>query len=448
MHEHFWVKLLADHGGKKSGTVVRLNCSDEKQRLIQSGLAEDCEDPEPLALDNAVAELTASVVDAAVQAIDKRLETFSRTPVGGPRPIPAEPHDPRVEKLNGFRSAGEFWSAVVHAGTPGQVVDSRLVRKAPSGLNSLEGADGGFLVPETVSDQIMELVYDEANLLARTDTQAIAGNSIVLKAVDESSRATGSRRGGVRGYWLSEAEQYAASKPRFRELSLKPHKLGVFYYATDEELADSTGFALEQKLAQYAAEEINWLVSEAIVVGDGVGKPLGILNSGCLVTVSKEAGQAADTILYKNIVKMYSRMLPRSVQRAVWLVNVDTLPQLMSLAFPDASGTVPAFLNGNAFPSASASPYGSLLGRPILVTEHNPTLGDAGDILFVDPAMYKTVTRGGVRAAMSIHVRFDYGETAFRFDFRIDGQPWLDAPITPAKGTATLSPFVALEART
>ena len=144
---------------------------------------------------------------------------------------------------------------------------------------------------------------------------------------------------------------------------------------------------------------------------------------------------------------MYARMLPRSVHRAVWLVNVDTMPQLMSLAFPDASGTVPAFLNGNAFPNLSESPYGTLLGRPVLATEHNPTLGAEGDILFADLSMYKTVTRGSVQSAMSIHVRFDYGETAFRFDFRVDGQPWLSSAITPAKGTATLSPFVTLAER-
>ena len=89
----------------------------------------------------------------------------------------------------------------------------------------------------------------------------------------------------------------------------------------------------------------------------------------------------------------------------------------------------------------------TLLGRPIVVSEHMQPLGDVGDVLFADLLMYKTATRGGVNAAVSIHVRFDYGETAFRFDFRVDGQPWLSSPITPADGGDTLSPFVALAAR-
>lgn len=455
---NLWVRLTRPHGGVGAGEQVRANSAAEKRRLLEAGLAEDCDDPTDLIVRRVTQDVSTNVVESAVRAIDRRLKAFADSGEVGPavfasgsgrfRPIPAAARDRECEKLAGFQSAGEFWAAVVNAGTPSKRVDERLVRKAPLGLNTIEGADGGFLVPEAVSDQIMSLVFDEANLLGRTDSEAITGNSITLKAIDESSRATGSRRGGVQGYWMAEAEQFTASKPRFRELSFRPHKLGVFYYATDEELSDASGFSLEQKLAEYAAEEINWLVNESIVNGDGVGKPLGILNSGCLVTINKESGQAADTIVFPNIVKMYARMLPRSIHRAVWLVNVDTLPQLMAMAFPNASGTAPAFLNGNAFPNASESPFGSLVGRPILVTEHNPTLGDKGDIVFADMEMYKTVTRGSVRSALSIHVRFDYGEAAFRFDFRIDGRPWLDAPIAPAKGTATLAPFVTIQDRT
>jgi HK97 family phage major capsid protein len=446
---NLWVRLHRPYGGAGAGEEVRVTSAEEKRRLIDVGLAEDCPSPEETIIGRVACELSANVTQAAVEAVDRRLKAFAEAGAASShRPLPAEPRDERREKLAGFRSAGEFWTAVVNAGTPGKLVDDRLIRKAPLGLNTGEGSEGGFLVPEAVSDEIIELVFDDANLLARTDSEAISANSITLKAVEESSRATGSRRGGVQAYWLAEAEQYTASKPRFREVTFRPHKLGVFYYATDEELSDVTGFSLEQKLAQYAAEEISWLVNEAILTGDGVGKPLGILNSGCLVTVTKEPGQAADTIVFPNIVKMYARMLPRSINSAVWLVNVDTLPQLMQMAFPNAAGSVPAFLNGNAFPTASESPFGSLLGRPILVTEHNPTLGDKGDILFADLSMYKTVTRGGVSSAMSIHVRFDFGEAAFRFDFRIDGQPWLDAPIAPAKGTAALAPFVTLQERT
>ena len=52
-----------------------------------------------------------------------------------------------------------------------------------------------------------------------------------------------------------------------------------------------------------------------------------------------------------------------------------------------------------------------------------------------------------IRVDTSIHVEFERGMTAFRFNFRIGGQPMLSAPIDPKNGSNTLSPFVALAAR-
>ncbi len=48
---------------------------------------------------------------------------------------------------------------------------------------------------------------------------------------------------------------------------------------------------------------------------------------------------------------------------------------------------------------------------------------------------------------MSMHLWFDQGATAFRWTFRIGGQPWLSAPISRKNGSNTLSHFVALQTR-
>ena len=438
---HSWVELAQNFGGRSAGEQIKLASTDEKDRLLSEGIALPCDDPEA----DLVRKTADRIVESAMSAVDKKLDALARSTSAAPHFAVAR--DRRREKLNGFNSGGEFWRAVASAGTPGRASDPRLIAKAPSGLHTMEGADGGFLVPQVVSDEILAIIFNKENLLGRTDRQTIGGNSIVIKAIDETSRATGSRKGGVRAYWLSEAEQYTATKPKFREMTLKPHKLGVFYYATEEELADASSVSLEKKLAQYAAEEIGWMIDDAIINGDGVGKPLGIMNAPCLVTASAEAGQTANTFNFKNVVNMYARMLPSSVSRTVWIVGTDFIPQLLAMTFPNAAGTVPAFLNGGAYPNAAETPYGTLLGRPIVVSEHMKTLGTTGDVLFADLSMYKTATRGGISAAVSMHVRFDYAETAFRFDFRVDGQPWLTSAVTPAAGGATLSPFVALADR-
>jgi hypothetical protein len=58
------------------------------------------------------------------------------------------------------------------------------------------------------------------------------------------------------------------------------------------------------------------------------------------------------------------------------------------------------------------------------------------------------ISKGGVESASSIHVKFVYDESVFRFVYRIDGQPSINTPLTPYKGTASsISPFVTLAAR-
>jgi HK97 family phage major capsid protein len=277
----------------------------------------------------------------------------------------------------------------------------------------------------------------------------MSGGSLTINAVDENDRATGSRRGGVRGYWLDEGDAFTKSKPKFRQITLKPHKLGVFYYATEEELSDAAfGYNIESKLAQYAGEEIRWLVNEAVFAGNGVNKPLGVLNAPCTVSVAKETSQTAATINFVNIHKMYVRMLPDCLSRARWYINQDCLSQLFKLAWPDAAGTYPIYMSGSQFPNAAEAPFGTLLGRPVEVTEHNETLGTTGDIVFADMSQYALAVRGGIKSAFSMHVAFTSEQNCWRFSYRVDGQPYMNKVLTPAKGTSnTLAPFVKLDTR-
>ena len=184
------------------------------------------------------------------------------------------------------------------------------------------------------------------------------------------------------------------------------------------------------------------LVDDAIIDGDGVGKPLGYMRSGALVTVNKEAGQAADTLVAANVAKMYARMLGDGIGRSHWRINSDVLPQLMTMTL----GTEPIWMPPTS--SFQDAPGGYLFGRPVRMSEHSATIGDLGDIALIDPKGYFGLTKeGGVKFASSIHLYFDYGTQAFRWTIRFGGQPHLKAPVSPAKGASTKSHFVTLEAR-
>jgi len=303
---------------------------------------------------------------------------------------------------------------------------------------------GGFLVQTDFVDQLLMRTYELAILGSRAWKVPISekSNGLVLKGIDEKSRATGSRWGGVQGYWAGEAGVKTPSMPKFREMELKLKKLIGLCYATDELLEDAP--ALGAIITRAFTEEFSFLVDDAIYRGTGVGSPLGILNSPCLVTVPAEVGQPANTILFENIVNMWSRGYSRSRPSMVWLINQDIEPQLFSMSLAVGVGGIPVYLPANGL---AGSPYGTLVGRPVIPVEQADTLGTIGDIMLADMSQYILIDKGGIKSAVSIHVKFTYDETAFRFVYRVDGQPLWGSALTPFRGTNTQSPFVALATR-
>jgi HK97 family phage major capsid protein len=343
-----------------------------------------------------------------------------------------------------FATDGEFYQAVMRAGSPGGFVDPRLSTRAASGLSEGVPSDGGFLVDTVMSNEMLKNVWSSGEILPRISKVTLSGNVNGMKfnGLDETSRVNGSRAGGILAYWAAEAAQKTGSKPKFRQISLSLNKLIGLCYATDELLEDSN--ALSQTLNEGFRDEFDFRITDAIINGSGAGQPLGILNSGCVVSVAGEAGQAVDTIVYENINNMWSRMMAASRPNSVWIVNQDCEPQLNSMSLAVGTGGVPVYMPAGG---ASAQPYGTLFGRPVVPIEHCPTVGDTGDIMLCDFSKYKAIDKGGMKSDISMHVMFIYDEQTFRFVYRFDGQPVLGSAITPFKGTNTLSHFIKLDAR-
>jgi HK97 family phage major capsid protein len=225
------------------------------------------------------------------------------------------------------------------------------------------------------------------------------------------------------------------------ELNLK--KLIGLCYATGELLSDST--ALEAVISQAFAEEFGFKVDDAIYRGTGAGQPLGFLNSPALISVPKTASQTADTITFNNVLDMWTRMWARSRANSAWFVNQECEPQLMKMTI--ATGTYSGSTVYMPPTGISGLPYYTLFGRPVIPVEYASALGDEGDISLVDLSQYMLIDKGGINAASSLHVRFLYDESVFRFIYRVDGQPIWKKPLTPYKGASTLSPFITLAAR-
>jgi HK97 family phage major capsid protein len=168
---------------------------------------------------------------------------------------------------------------------------------------------------------------------------------------------------------------------------------------------------------------------------------LGILDSGCLVTVDKESSQVTDTIVYENLVKMMSRMFSGSFGYSFWLCHQSTIPQLLTRS-------VSIGLEGQHIPVMTRTGGGfEILSRPVVFTEKTEKLGDLGDIFLIDASQYVVGLRSEMAFDTSIHVAITTDEILARLIGRHDGQPLWDTSLTLEDGTTTVSPFVALAAR-
>ena len=347
-----------------------------------------------------------------------------------------------------FKSFGDQLQAIVRAGTPGGQVDDRLYKirdiRAATGLSETVPSEGGFILQSDFSYDLLRGAFETGTIANRCKRLSLRSNtnSIKIPMIDETSRATGSRWGGIQSYWIGEADEKTRSKPKFRQLELVPKKVVGLCYATDELLADSS--VLEMVIREGFRDELMFSIDDSIINGTGAGQPLGILNSGAVVTADKEVGQDKHTFVLENALNMFRRIPGRNRGNAVWLINQDVEPQLYTMSLAVGTGGGPCFLPGGG---ASDEPYSTLLGRPLIPIEQCPSLGNAGDVILADLSQYVLADCGGLQADMSIHVRFLHDESVFRFVYRVDGQPSWAAPVTPFKGSDPLSPFVILEDR-
>lgn len=298
-------------------------------------------------------------------------------------------------------------------------------------------SDGGYLVETDKAADIVTTSIETGVFSSRCSIQPIGANSDSYSylAADDRDRSDG-KVNGVEIYRKGEADlMQDGGKAKLRERELRLEDLYGLVYVTNRMLRDAPAMAAYTK--RVLKQQLSFRLDREIWEGNGAGQCLGITRSDIVVTVGKESGQTADTIVAENVVKMMGRF-KGNIRQACWFVNQDCLSQFPLMTIGDMPVYQPDF-RGN--------PFGALFSLPIVPVEHCKTLGDKGDIVLADWSQYLLITKGGIEEAESMHVRYLYDETAFRFIMRNNGQPLHDTPITPLNGANTLSPFVMLEAR-
>lgn len=365
---------------------------------------------------------------------------------------PIRPHlDSRLDELQikypglpdkdkRFGNIGEYIVACRNAFTQHRV-DGRL--RAATGMGENIPSDGGFLVQQDQSTDLLGAAIKASPIVAGVRKMSVSANSngIKLPMVKETSRALASLYGGLGMYWIGEGDAITPGSVKFRNVAMAIKKIAALIPLTDELIQDTT--ALSGFVTGFFPGALNSNMERVIIRGSGVAQPLGILNSGALISVAKEDGQVADTVDGMNVVKMFARMWAQGIMTSVWMISQSIIPQLMNMSLPGFPN-IPLWLPPTGL---AASPYGTLIGRPLYAVEHCSKLGDKGDIIFADLNSYLLVDKGGPQNALSGEYAFNTDEAYLRMIYRVDGQPLYVSAVTPADDSDSIGPFVTLAER-
>lgn len=344
-----------------------------------------------------------------------------------------------------FSDLGEFVNTIWHKRPIGTQAGAELDGKLEflNAYQEKEGADGGFLVPEEFRTAIADHVLENAVVRPRATVITMGTNTLSFPVVDATSNVS-SVFGGIIVYRTEEGEEFVESQAKFGRIKLDATKQTALAYVTNETIKD-TGGALISWLNANLPRAMAWWEDLDYLTSDGAGSPLGALSilNPALITVAKETGQAADTIVWENVLRMYARMLPQSLATAVWVVSQDAFVEIATMALTVGTGGSAVWLT-----DGHGKPQLTLLGLPVIMSEKAPgVLGDQGDISLVDFSMYYIGDREQMTMDTSAHVKFTSDQTTIRVIQRNDGRPAMLSAITPHNGGPTLSAFVQLAVR-
>ncbi len=435
-----FVELIKPFLGKAVGERLHVG-AEEGQQLIQAGIAKAVPD-DPLApiiargIESALAGFTKGL-DAVIA---RTLEQFADARAAARKHAvpaifgPGHGGDPK-------KTFGDFLLAVARGDRNylekhyGSTFNAWQTKAA---LGESSGVTGGYTVPPDFLDQLMSLVAELAFVRPRAFVVPMASATLqipYLDVTDVQPAGVSPFFGGVQMNWTAEAQTRIETEPQFKQMELKAWELSGYSVSSNVLLQDSA-VGLEKFLMTLFARAIAWFEEYAFLNGNGAGKPQGMVTSNAALTVNRET---ANLVQFQDVATMWSRLLPHSWGTAFWAFSPSVVPQLLQLK--DGSNRA-IFISIDQ--GAAKTPVWSLLGRPAFPTEKLPALGSTGDIVLLDPSLYVIGDRQSIEIAASEHVNFLRNQMTWRVVERVDGQPWLEKPITLQDGATQVSPFVVL----
>jgi HK97 family phage major capsid protein len=436
-----FVELKKPFLGRAAGERLDVSDADARQLVQQQVAVALADDPISPAVGKALDAALARCGQRIDEAVNQSLRAF-----GDARGLARKHAVPALFGPGGDddphgRTFGD-WALAVARGDRAYLekhYGSRFVEyRGKAAMGEASGVTGGYTVPPDFYQQLMTIMAEEAFIRPRAFVLPMAGATLQIPYLDVSTvQAAGVSPffGGVQMYWTAEAQTRTETEPQFKQLELKAWELSGYSVSSNVLLQDSV-IGLEKFLMTLFARAIAWFEEYAFLQGNGAGKPQGMLTANAAVSVTRLGG---GLVQFADVAGMWAKLLPSSWGRAIWTCSPSVMPQLLQLK--DGANRA-IFLSIDQ--GITKNPNMSLLGRPVFPTEKVPALGTKGDLMLLDPSFYVIGDRMQVEIAASEHVNFLKNQMTWRVVERVDGQSWLDKPVTLQDGATQVSPFVIL----
>lgn len=342
-------------------------------------------------------------------------------------------NDPKArEKL------GKYGVQSMSHGEEGRIIKTALAESS--------GVTGGYTVPPMFLEQLQTLQIENAIIEPRAYQQPMSTLTVTIPSLDITTNYGSGQTpfvGGIKAYWGSEGTTFNESEPQFRSTELTAHLL-QFYAVASMQLLEDEAVGLDAWLTQLFGWVIPWTRDYAFLNGTGVGQPLGLYNCPATIAVQRAS---SNHIKWNDISQMLARFYYMLGDKdAVWVASPQCIPEIHTLVDPAGNPVFQARDKGVQEAVAKpkgAQQFGMLDGKPLFITEKAPALGSTGDLALFDASKYVVGQRLEMEVDASPIPGFLQYQMYWRIVSRLDGQPWLNNPVTLQNGYQ-VSPFVML----
>jgi HK97 family phage major capsid protein len=316
-------------------------------------------------------------------------------------------------------------------------------------------AEGGFLVPELLRAEVLSYMTP-AIIRPRATVYPMTSERLPIPFLDNTSQnASAQALGGMTFALTEEGAPITSSTATFGRIVLEAWKVAGYFTAPNELVDDAPAFG--QFLSKTIAEGLAWYEDDLFIgnTSNGVGRPQGLIYAPCAYVVTRNT---SSEVLFADIIAMFKGLHPASKQAGLttgqtsiaWLASASVLDQLLELYYNVGGSTAGTDITPTPPPDWLTMGDGdhispSLLGLPLIVTDHQPAVGTEGDLMLADLRHYLIGDRMEMTVERSSRGGGFINDTSnFRVITRVDGRYWIQSSETTEAGQ-TVSPVVVLK---